>query len=339
MGGMSNFRYDPDEPVIGAMYLVLLRDVLAKFNQDIQGYSGRLVSPDDYRTRMSPRAFCRALTASLNSENAGVGFYYGQRLGLLAADTVGQLIMSCSNLKDAFDILKRFHLLLSVPLKIDSEISDGYTLVTIQNFFSQKTPVYVQCFLAEALLISCIKQAGWLTGEKVTYKKIYVPYERPSHAQMYEEFFRCDIEFDARFLAVKFQSSYFELPILTANEQVKLLKANRCEKALSRRLDKCSFESKVKTILADSYPEFPTVHQLASRLNTSRSCLYRKLQSNKTSYQCLINEFKKERSIRLLKATSLTVEEVAEEMGFSDASSFRRAFKGWTGKLPSLVRA
>jgi AraC-like DNA-binding protein len=39
-------------------------------------------------------------------------------------------------------------------------------------------------------------------------------------------------------------------------------------------------------------------------------------------------------AIRYLRETDLTVEDIAESLGFSDAANFRQAFRRWTNAAP-----
>ncbi len=43
-------------------------------------------------------------------------------------------------------------------------------------------------------------------------------------------------------------------------------------------------------------------------------------------------------SIRLLQATSLTVAEIADRLGYTAAGNFTRAFRKWTGVSPAEYR-
>jgi AraC-like DNA-binding protein len=45
-----------------------------------------------------------------------------------------------------------------------------------------------------------------------------------------------------------------------------------------------------------------------------------------------------ERARNLLAATDAPLKEVADQLGFSEPSSFHRAFKRWTGETPTRYR-
>jgi AraC-like DNA-binding protein len=43
-------------------------------------------------------------------------------------------------------------------------------------------------------------------------------------------------------------------------------------------------------------------------------------------------------AVELLTNAGLTVEEVAQRLGYAEVASFSRAFKTWTGRPPSAYR-
>jgi AraC-like DNA-binding protein len=47
-----------------------------------------------------------------------------------------------------------------------------------------------------------------------------------------------------------------------------------------------------------------------------------------------VDELRRDIAIRYLRETDLTVEEIAESLGFSDAANFRQAFRRWTKAAP-----
>ena len=53
----------------------------------------------------------------------------------------------------------------------------------------------------------------------------------------------------------------------------------------------------------------------------------------------LLDEVRLDRATELVRKTDIPLERISTQLGFSDVRSFRRAFKRWTGKNPSDLRA
>ena len=66
----------------------------------------------------------------------------------------------------------------------------------------------------------------------------------------------------------------------------------------------------------------------------SERTLRRKLREEKSSYRELVDELNRDMAIRYLRDTDLTVENIADSLGFSDAANFRQAFQRWTNATP-----
>ncbi len=64
----------------------------------------------------------------------------------------------------------------------------------------------------------------------------------------------------------------------------------------------------------------------------------RRLAEEGQSFIDLKREVKRDLAIHYLSGSSLTIEEVASAIGFSEASAFIRAFKQWTGITPFTYR-
>lgn len=78
---------------------------------------------------------------------------------------------------------------------------------------------------------------------------------------------------------------------------------------------------------------------VASQLCMSERTLRRRLAQNEMSYQAILDDLRKQRALSLLGNVRMTLDEVAFEVGFSDAQNFRKAFKRWTGHGPRQTRA
>ncbi|RBW63027.1 hypothetical protein DS906_01010 [Ruegeria sp. A3M17] len=70
----------------------------------------------------------------------------------------------------------------------------------------------------------------------------------------------------------------------------------------------------------------------------SEQQLARKLRKEGTTLGKLLADLKRNRAEELLKEGDHSVTRVAEMLGYSDATSFAHAFKGWTGIPPSKIK-
>jgi AraC-like DNA-binding protein len=84
--------------------------------------------------------------------------------------------------------------------------------------------------------------------------------------------------------------------------------------------------------------EPPTLGELAAAVNLSERSLRRHLAEAGSGYRRLIEEHSAERAAALLRGSDRSVAEVADQLGFSDASNFSKAFKRWYGVSPDRFR-
>jgi transcriptional regulator GlxA family with amidase domain len=66
--------------------------------------------------------------------------------------------------------------------------------------------------------------------------------------------------------------------------------------------------------------------------------LRRKLQEEGTSFTRLADELRAQVAIKYVRDSNLSVEDIAFALGFSDAASFRHAFRRWTDATPQDYR-
>jgi AraC-like DNA-binding protein len=108
---------------------------------------------------------------------------------------------------------------------------------------------------------------------------------------------------------------------------------------ISRERDKVDLFESVERVVRKNMKRLPTLAEVARQLHLSERTLRRRLRDSAVSYQALLDSVRKNRAVELLANTPLSIEQVAVEVGFSDAHNFRRAFKRWTKSSPSDLRA
>jgi len=79
----------------------------------------------------------------------------------------------------------------------------------------------------------------------------------------------------------------------------------------------------------------PTLASLSRRSGMSQRTLQRRLAESNTSFQRLLRQVLREVSDELLAREDLSHSEIAFLLGYSEESTFSRAYKSWTGHPPS----
>lgn len=83
----------------------------------------------------------------------------------------------------------------------------------------------------------------------------------------------------------------------------------------------------------------PTRERVAKRLNISARTLQRRLNDWGVTFEELVDEYRRERALKLMLRADHSILEVAYSLGYSDPAHFTRAFKRWTGISPKSYRA
>ena len=93
-----------------------------------------------------------------------------------------------------------------------------------------------------------------------------------------------------------------------------------------------------ETIRAFLQEGAPQLGDVARRLHVSLRTLQRRLTEHGTSFQDEVDTVRRELAFQYLKNANLGVSQVAFLLGYSELSTFDRAFKRWTGMTPRIWR-
>jgi AraC-like DNA-binding protein len=91
-------------------------------------------------------------------------------------------------------------------------------------------------------------------------------------------------------------------------------------------------------LLVRSVRHFPSAPEACRALGLSERTLYRKLAAQGLTFGQMVDKVREQRAIYLLDNTRMSVEVVAEALGFAETASFSRAFKRWKGTSPLAFR-
>jgi AraC-like DNA-binding protein len=136
---------------------------------------------------------------------------------------------------------------------------------------------------------------------------------------------------------VTFSPALVASPSLAADPENLEHLLRECDLQL-RRLQGGELSQRVRARLAKATGLMPTLEVVAQAEHVSKRTLMRHLAGEGQTYQGLLDEVRFERACWLLQQSDVTVETVANQLGYEDASNFGRTFKRWSGLTPSEFR-
>jgi AraC-like DNA-binding protein len=149
-----------------------------------------------------------------------------------------------------------------------------------------------------------------------------------------EDFVGCPIERGA-IMALHISREDAARPLVTRNPDMWQIFEPHLKVALAEELLGSAIVEQVRNTLLEALPAGnSTIVEVASRMGISQRSLQRKLADASTSYTKLLEDTRLEIASRYLRATSLSLQEIAYLLGYNETSSFFRAFRKMTGKTP-----
>ncbi|MBN0980990.1 AraC family transcriptional regulator [Pseudomonas hygromyciniae] len=194
-------------------------------------------------------------------------------------------------------------------------------------------------FLSESLLVIWHRLGSWLIGQRIRLEQATFSYPAPAHASEYDLLFPCPLVFSAASSSLVFHSRYLSLALLQDERTLKHFLERSPADLLSRPDEGDSLSSQLRRLLSRDRTPWPDLEAVAQHLHISPQTLRRHLREEGTSFQALKDELRRDIAIFHLGRADLSLQEIAEQLGFSEPSAFHRAFKKWTGVTPGAYRA
>lgn len=154
----------------------------------------------------------------------------------------------------------------------------------------------------------------------------------------YRRCFDCPVAFEQSEQAVIFNTDILAIP--SARAEPELLKLH--EKLANKQMERLSRQeiiSDVKSVIAEMLElGQPGLESIAQRLGMNERVLRARLTEADTSFNQVLADYRCVLAKQLLARTDESIADVVYLTGFSEPSTFYRAFKRWTGLTPIEYR-
>lgn len=247
----------------------------------------------------------------------------------------GFALISSPTLRAALETGVRYIDLTFALTRIRLESGSGSPQLVIDP---RDTPSAVAAFAVERDLVAVLMLLRQLVGAPTPAVAIDVALPPVAHAVRYQSEFGIVPRFGATRTAVVLDTKRLDARMPQADHLAASLCEQQCRALLARRRSRAGYGETVRHHLLEHPAQPPALTTIAARLAMSPRSLRRRLDEEGTSYRALLDEVRQVLSEALLVTAGLSVDAVAERLGFAETASFIHAFKRWHGVTPGVYR-
>ena len=243
--------------------------------------------------------------------------------------------MTSATLRKAFERLSRYGQLLTS--KLDIVLTEDDDCLTV-NFEPRSTPSHDPALRERLRLTGAVQMCRMVAGESFTPQRVSFRQDKPGHAGQYYAFFRCEQEFGQEHTQLVLSTAAADAPLPGFNAQI-VQQFDHMAVDYLAKLERSDLLGRVRAVVLEQLPSGGvTLESVAEQLAVSSRTLTRKLRDRGYSFKELLAAIRRELAEKYILDNSLTLTEISYLLGFSENSSFSRAYRGWTGMSPSAHR-
>jgi AraC-like DNA-binding protein len=180
--------------------------------------------------------------------------------------------------------------------------------------------------------------ASWLIAREIPLLQVDFALEPVIYEQEYQNLFPGPVSFNAAQSGLSFSAKYLDMPVQRNANDLKAFLARQPQDWIFVPFKERLAKHQVREYLIRHNFSITHIEQVAKALNMSSRTLFRRLESEGSTFQHVKDELRRDIAVARLTNTHDPMLQIASELGFSDISSFYRAFKSWTGTTPSSYR-
>lgn len=180
---------------------------------------------------------------------------------------------------------------------------------------------------------------GWFIGSFIDLQGVELMQDS-REGKDFSEVFGMPVRFGGARYAFSFHRRYLDFPIVQSEESLDQMLETYPAELFRISPEDHSLAVKIRNLIGTDFQRpLPGLQEVADRLYMTTPTLHRRLREEGTSFQQLKDQARRDTAINYLSSKQYTTAELAELMGFSDSSTFHRAFKKWTGMTPQEYKA
>jgi AraC-like DNA-binding protein len=187
----------------------------------------------------------------------------------------------------------------------------------------------------DAVLAAGVNLMRELCGSAWAPSAVLLAHAAPADVEAYRRHFRAPVRFHSEINAIRFPAHYLARPIAGADAQ-RLRRARAAANAAAQPSFTANVYRALRTLLVHGKYGGGDV---AQALGMHRRTLIRRLGTDQTSFQRILDDVRNAVARELLRDTRVPLRDIAACLGYASVPPFIRAFQRWNGSTPGAWRA
>lgn len=298
--------------------------------------NSQLSHPDNFITLNQFTALCQQVLARCGDDS--IGLEYGKRLKFTAHGALSQAAISCDTLEQALAVLIKYFRVRFAYMSLSFFTEGDDAVIQLEIHYDIEA---LHRFNIEVVLASLMDVNYLLFGTQLLDGgRCLVDYPQPENVERYQYLFGGGITFSAGVNQLRFRKSFLGLPMSLSNPVARRVAEAQCEEEMRQMEAAASVTDRVLRLLETTRDgRLPSLEDVAQQMGVSSRTLRRQLSAEGAGFHSIRESVRHQRARELLlRHSTMSIDEIAEHLGYSDPSNFGRAFRKWEGVSPSAWR-
>ncbi|TGN41174.1 AraC family transcriptional regulator [Marinobacter confluentis] len=269
------------------------------------------------------------------SGDEDVGLHLGQLLPAYNGQVLEYLFLSSPTFGEGLRRAQNYQRLLSDAARTDFFIDGDEACMVLDAASDEVSRLqhFNECFVQG--LITFFKS---ITDHRFYPSRIEFEHDRSRGKDHVQAIFGCEVVFGAPENRLYFPAGFLDHPSPHAEPELLDLHERFASEQVAR-LEKKDIVGQVERIAAELLDSGEvTLDAVAERLGIKARTLRTRLTEAETSFNQVLADFRYRLARQLLATTEESIDEIVYLTGFSEPSTFYRAFKRWSGMTPVEYR-
>ena len=312
----------------------------SRFEEQFRPFVAKLGIPEAVFCRpdveIPTSKYAELLETIAREANPHIGLEMGERLTLPDMGVVGHAMAATANIGEMLGVMSQYLYIFSHSNTVRLDVGEKYAAVSYDVTILQPDLIRQDAECALCYFTSMIRSSSPRAFSPVL---VEFKHSKLEGTTRHRALFGCDVKFEGPSNRLHFDRDVLSYPVLTADAG--LLEALKfyLDDRLKVRSEERDLLAKTRHLISASLSQrVPDQSMIASQLGMSARTLQRKLAEFEVVFSDLVDDIRCDIATDYLLHTEYDLTDISLMLGYSELSSFSRAFKRWTGNNPQETR-